>query len=112
MPHRLELLVNVAHTDAATRCVMSCYRAMHDFLSRTIDRLSVLPGSGRGGKICATLLAPSMLLLLFTFWFRRDTRLTLCCAGNNYAITNESTTKTARIFFAQGCEMPAGEGVE
>lgn len=28
-------------------------------------------------------------------------------AGNNYAITNESTTRTARIFFAQGCEVNA-----
>ncbi|KAI5368188.1 Putative centromere protein C/Mif2/cnp3 [Septoria linicola] len=25
--------------------------------------------------------------------------------GNNYAITNESRTRTARIFFAQGCEV-------
>ncbi|KAF2206952.1 hypothetical protein CERZMDRAFT_115429 [Cercospora zeae-maydis SCOH1-5] len=25
--------------------------------------------------------------------------------GNNYAITNESSTRTARIFFAQGCEV-------
>ncbi|KAK5172566.1 mitotic fidelity of chromosome transmission- protein [Saxophila tyrrhenica] len=25
--------------------------------------------------------------------------------GNNYSILNESTTKTARIFFAQGCEV-------
>lgn len=29
-------------------------------------------------------------------------------AGNNYAITNESRTKTARIFFAQGCEIDGG----
>ncbi|GIZ46619.1 hypothetical protein CKM354_000973900 [Cercospora kikuchii] len=28
--------------------------------------------------------------------------------GNNYAITNESRTKTARIFFAQGCEVESG----
>ena len=28
--------------------------------------------------------------------------------GNNYAITNESQTKTAKIFFAQGCEVDAG----
>ena len=28
-------------------------------------------------------------------------------AGNNYAITNESRTKTAKIFFAQGCEVDA-----
>ncbi|KAK4550672.1 hypothetical protein LTR36_000251 [Oleoguttula mirabilis] len=27
--------------------------------------------------------------------------------GNNYAITNESRTKTASIFFAQGCEVDA-----
>jgi hypothetical protein len=25
--------------------------------------------------------------------------------GNNYSISNESRTKNARIFFAQGCEM-------
>ena len=27
--------------------------------------------------------------------------------GNKYSITNESRTKTARLFFAQGCEMEA-----
>ena len=27
--------------------------------------------------------------------------------GNNYAITNESSTKAARMFFAQGCEVDA-----
>ncbi|KAI7541412.1 hypothetical protein KC317_g16905, partial [Hortaea werneckii] len=27
--------------------------------------------------------------------------------GNNYAITNESRTKAAKIFFAQGCEVEA-----
>lgn len=27
--------------------------------------------------------------------------------GNNYTITNESRTKTAKIFFAQGCELEA-----
>ena len=26
-------------------------------------------------------------------------------AGNKYSISNESRTKSARIFFAQGCEM-------
>ncbi|KAK4963151.1 mitotic fidelity of chromosome transmission-related protein [Elasticomyces elasticus] len=26
---------------------------------------------------------------------------------NNYAIVNESRTKTAKIFFAQGCEVDA-----
>ena len=30
-------------------------------------------------------------------------------AGNNYAISNESRTMTARVFFAQGCEMEASE---
>ncbi|KAK0876813.1 mitotic fidelity of chromosome transmission-related protein [Friedmanniomyces endolithicus] len=30
--------------------------------------------------------------------------------GNNYAITNESRTKTAKIFFAQGCEVDALAG--
>lgn len=25
--------------------------------------------------------------------------------GNNYSISNESRTKNARIFFAQGCEV-------
>jgi hypothetical protein len=28
-------------------------------------------------------------------------------AGNNYSISNESRTKSARIFFAQGCEVEA-----
>lgn len=28
-------------------------------------------------------------------------------AGNNYSITNESRTRTSRIFFAQGCEIEA-----
>ncbi|EMC96196.1 hypothetical protein BAUCODRAFT_33544 [Baudoinia panamericana UAMH 10762] len=32
--------------------------------------------------------------------------------GNNYAITNESRTKSARIFFAQGCEVDGPAGVE
>lgn len=27
--------------------------------------------------------------------------------GNKYSITNESRTKTARLFFAQGCELEA-----
>ncbi|KAH9845260.1 Mif2/CENP-C like [Teratosphaeria destructans] len=30
--------------------------------------------------------------------------------GNNYSITNESRTKTAKIFFSQGCEVEAGSG--
>ncbi|TKA82507.1 hypothetical protein B0A55_01225 [Friedmanniomyces simplex] len=30
--------------------------------------------------------------------------------GNNYAITNESRTKTAKVFFAQGCEVDAFAG--
>lgn len=29
--------------------------------------------------------------------------------GNNYAITNESRTKSAKVFFAQGCVV---DGVE
>ena len=31
--------------------------------------------------------------------------LTADVTGNNYAISNESRTTTARIFFAQGCEV-------
>jgi hypothetical protein len=31
----------------------------------------------------------------------------LVSVGNKYAITNESRTKTARLFFAQGCELEA-----
>jgi hypothetical protein len=34
-----------------------------------------------------------------------NTLLTLVFAGNNYSIANESSTKNARIFFAQGCEV-------
>lgn len=33
---------------------------------------------------------------------------TLVAIGNNYAISNESRTKTARVFFAQGCDMDPG----
>lgn len=36
--------------------------------------------------------------------FSRELVLT-ADVGNNYAITNESRTRTARIFFAQGCEV-------
>lgn len=31
----------------------------------------------------------------------------LCSTGNNYAIMNESSTHSAKIFFAQGCEIQA-----
>ena len=34
-----------------------------------------------------------------------ELRLTADVTGNNYAISNESRTTTARIFFAQGCEV-------
>lgn len=34
-----------------------------------------------------------------------DLALTGQNTGNNYAITNESRTTTARVFFAQGCEV-------
>ena len=33
-------------------------------------------------------------------------------AGNTYGITNTSSTITARIFFAQGCEVPEFENPE
>jgi hypothetical protein len=42
--------------------------------------------------------------------YEGDRDLVLTCfgvLGNKYAITNESRTKTARLFFAQGCEMEA-----
>ena len=32
----------------------------------------------------------------------------LVLIGNDYAIANESRTKTARIFFSQGCEVEGG----
>jgi hypothetical protein len=44
------------------------------------------------------------LVQFFSFWDRLLT-LTSIFAGNNYSISNESRTKNARIFFAQGCEM-------
>lgn len=31
------------------------------------------------------------------------TCVSLCRIGNNYAITNESETRSAKVFFAQGC---------
>lgn len=42
---------------------------------------------------------------MFLFLFGRAALTVLAIAGNNYSITNESRTKNARIFFAQGCEV-------
>lgn len=42
---------------------------------------------------------------LYLFFFEKDVLTMLAFTGNNYSITNESRTKNARIFFAQGCEV-------
>jgi hypothetical protein len=58
----------------------------------------------------ASLVFVFVFLFLDRFWFNFflfwDGLLTLIVIiGNNYSISNESRTKNARIFFAQGCEM-------
>lgn len=51
--------------------------------------------------------------LTYTYPLMRDKGGQLICTfvslGNNYAITNESTTRTAKIFFAQGCVVEGAE---
>jgi hypothetical protein len=57
-----------------------------------------------GASLVFVLFLDRFWFILLSFW---DRLLTLISgfAGNNYSISNESRTKNARIFFAQGCEM-------
>jgi hypothetical protein len=34
-----------------------------------------------------------------------------CGVGNSYSITNVSQTRTAKVFFAQGCEVKVDSGL-
>lgn len=49
--------------------------------------------------------ARGLFIRVVLFFFGGDVLTTIAFAGNNYSITNESRTKNARIFFAQGCEV-------
>jgi hypothetical protein len=65
----------------------------------------------------ASLVFVFVFLFLDRFWFNFflfwDRLLTLIVIiGNNYSISNESRTKNARIFFAQGCEMVSESAAE
>ncbi|WPH04236.1 Hypothetical protein R9X50_00712500 [Acrodontium crateriforme] len=57
------------------------------------------------GKVLVEIGAPGMEITQFAI---TKGGLWVVPRGNTYAIANESTTKTARVFFAQGAEVVAG----
>jgi hypothetical protein len=69
------------------------------------DRPPLVAWEAERCATCGPDVAALVNFMYFTGFLQRATLLTLVFAGNNYSIANESGTKNARIFFAQGCEV-------